>query len=320
MATNKKKPTKKKNNKLETYGMHETSEFDQWSQSDDERNANIEEMPKERTEMEVAMETLAKTLAKSLQLTAKEDKKKKKMKAMEDECDMTVYIEEFEYLMEKTEVEEDEWANYLRPLLNSKARSAIAVLDIEERDDYELLKETILDQEDAARTSAAHSWWNLKLEKGQSVQEFVATIRRAAAKVPGATAKEVRDAFSIEKLLQSFPKHVAAQVRTQQPATLREAGKRVAEYFQYRDQNPHYDYQYTKGSKGSKGSYGFQRREESKKSTSNVESDKQEEKNTETTSTQASGQKKGQKINPKTKEKLKCYRCGTYAVAVSLGG
>ena len=231
MATNKKKPTKKKNNKLETYGMHETSEFDQWSQSDDERNANIEEMPKERTEMEVAMETLAKTLAKSLQLTAKEDKKKKKMKAMEDECDMTVYIEEFEYLMEKTEVEEDEWANYLRPLLNSKARSAIAVLDIEERDDYELLKETILDQEDAARTSAAHSWWNLKLEKGQSVQEFVATIRRAAAKVPGATAKEVRDAFSIEKLLQSFPKHVAAQVRTQQPATLREAGKRVAEYF-----------------------------------------------------------------------------------------
>ena len=75
MATNKKKPTKKKNNKLETYGMHE---FDQWSQSDDERNANLEEMPKERTEMEVAMETRAKTLAKSLQLTAKEDKKKKK--------------------------------------------------------------------------------------------------------------------------------------------------------------------------------------------------------------------------------------------------
>ena len=75
------------------------------------------------------------------------------MKAMEDECDMTVYIEEFEYLMEKTEVEEDEWANYLRPLLNSKARSAIAVLDIdiEERDEYELLKETILDQEDAVR-------------------------------------------------------------------------------------------------------------------------------------------------------------------------
>ena len=80
--------------------MHE---FDQWSQSDDKRNANVKEMPKERTEMEVAMETLAKTLAKFLQLTAKEDKKKKeKMKAMEDECDMTVYLEEFEYLMEKT--------------------------------------------------------------------------------------------------------------------------------------------------------------------------------------------------------------------------
>ena len=59
-----------------------------------------------------------------------------KMTPMKEDSDVEDFLGEFEIHIEDLRMPVDQWMTYLRPLLTSNARDAIAILSSEERTDY----------------------------------------------------------------------------------------------------------------------------------------------------------------------------------------
>ena len=64
---------------------------------------------------------------------------------MKKDSDVEDFLGEFEIHMEDLRMPVDRWMTYLRPLLTSNARDAIAILSSEERTDYGKVKTSILE-------------------------------------------------------------------------------------------------------------------------------------------------------------------------------
>ena len=244
--------------------------------------------------------------------------------------DIEDYPENFEAYVEDIRLEKEQWITYLRPLLNKECRDAIMGLDAENRNDYDIVKETITDQWNTLhiRPGAAYSDWMRKT--GQSYCQALVTLQRLQAGfLKGVESlKEANERYCVERIIQDLPRPAARFIRDKQPKLAKEAAKLADQFFfdnRSSPDDPHWSstkYFWPEDREGSNYSYGRQMGRKSRYSQSwrqnqhdnpdygrsarvGVTKEEFQERNREDRSLHLSGEKK----------QIKCYSCSKWGHA-----
>lgn len=144
-----------------------------------------------------------------------------KMSRMTTDSDIDEYFQLFEVYVGDIKLEKQYWMSYLRPLLNDRCRTAFMAMEVDERGDYDLVKEHILNQCGTKQECLGSQYWSLRRKKGQMFGDYRQVIVRLLTRLTKdhTTKREVLDVFTREKLLQSLPPVVATQIRDRAPKT-----------------------------------------------------------------------------------------------------
>ena len=159
---------------------------------------------------------------------------------MKEDSDVEDFLGEFEIHMEDLRMPVDRWMTYLRPLLTSNARDAIAILSSEERTDYGKVKASILESCGIRQGRLGDRFWRATKPKGTSYVSTIPKWARLYTRYVGETSsfEEVRDAMLREKLLQTLPPAAATHVRDKNPTTVKEAAIMADRFFEDRQSYP----------------------------------------------------------------------------------
>ena len=163
-----------------------------------------------------------------------------RMSAMTEDADIEDFIANFEIHMEEIQMEADRWMSYLRPLLNNKARDALAMLSVNGQRDYQTARNRILDFCGIRQERLGDQFWNATRPKGDSYTRALTRWSRLLTRyIEGAeTIAEVKDRILKEKLLQTLPSAAAAHVRDKDPDTAARAAILADRFFEDRHSYP----------------------------------------------------------------------------------
>ena len=230
-----------------------------------------------------------------------------KLQPMEKGEDVEDYLEDFEAYVEDIQLEKEQWITYLRPLLNKECQDAIMGLDAQNCNNYDIGKETIIDQ-----------WNTLLVRPGalQTLQKFQARFLKGVESL-----KEANDHYCVERIIQDLTGPAARFVQDKQPKLAKEAAKLADQFFfdnRYSPDDPHWS-SILAAREGSNYSFGRQMGRKSRYSQSwrqnqhdspdygrsarvGVTKEEFQEGNREDRSLRLSGEKK----------QIKCYSCSKW--------
>lgn len=88
------------------------------------------------------------------------------------------------YLYEETvilkEIPQEQWSTYLNPLLNDKFHGIVQKLDPHKRQDYEVMKEHLMDNDQQNIRHADVHFWTMMKPRNDSTAEYIHKLSRMA--------------------------------------------------------------------------------------------------------------------------------------------
>ena len=154
------------------------------------------------------------------------------MVPMTAQSDLPEYLTLFKTTQMKKERSEDTWAIHLLPLLNDKFRTVAMNMQSEDREQYQTLKEKLMEAEDTNLKNAAQSFWTLPKEPGMSIRDYssklLCLLKRFAEDLD---PQQVLQKVLRERVIQILPKEAKAFVRNRDPETVSAACSLAEQYF-----------------------------------------------------------------------------------------
>ena len=165
-----------------------------------------------------------------------------KMEKLTDSADIEPFLKTFGRNMATHNIPARDWVKHLAPLLIGKARKAYAGVEDDGANDYDVVKEAILQYYDMGAETHLKRFRTMKKKDNESYPEFATRLRDAADKwLAGCLTKEnCIDAIAIEQFLQAVPMEMSNWILDQNPTTPLQAGRFAAKFCNRRgfDSNP----------------------------------------------------------------------------------
>lgn len=126
----------------------------------------------------------------------------------------------------------------LIPLLNNKFRATAVKLPAGTQEDYDMLRNALLERDEANIQDAASMFWNYTKKAGVSGLEERQLILRLIPRFIDREDKDSwMDALARERITQGLPKEGRLFVRERKPKTSMEATKLVEQFFAIREES-----------------------------------------------------------------------------------
>ena len=142
------------------------------------------------------------------------------------------YFTKFEKAVTHNGVEKSAWGQLLPVYLSGRAQAALAQVDADALDDYESVKQTLLESLGDTPASADRKWWFLSRQAGEEPGSFYLRVRATGLrKLHGLASKEeITEKVILSRFLSLLPAECYSFVVTKQPKTGLEAAKMVQEF------------------------------------------------------------------------------------------
>ena len=162
-----------------------------------------------------------------------------KMPKLTAEDDIVAYLTTFERLMRAYEVKRERWVFKLATNLIGKAQQAYAGLSTEDANNYDKVKEAILQRYDITEESYRQRFRVAKRKLGESNKEIVARLNDLASKWLKSckSPEEVRDKIVLEQFLNMQSEELKVFIRERKPSSSEEAGRLADDYFRARKES-----------------------------------------------------------------------------------
>lgn len=132
---------------------------------------------------------------------------------MPDLPNVAEYLALFTAYMARKQVPEEDWPYHLIAKMNERALTAISTLTMDQRDDMEILTDTLLNMDMTISRHASQTWFSLDKKEGQTLREVNHQLKKLVSRfAPGDDADYVRECFAMERLLQMLPKEARKEV------------------------------------------------------------------------------------------------------------
>lgn len=150
-------------------------------------------------------------------------------------CDEEVpseYFTKFEKALKHNGVPEASWGQLLPVYLAGKAQAAFAQVDPEALDDYQAVKDTLLESLGDTPASADRKWWSLFRQSGEEAGAFYLRIRATGIRrLHGlASREEILEKVILSRFLSLLPSDCYSFVATKEPKNGLQAAKLVQEW------------------------------------------------------------------------------------------
>ena len=142
------------------------------------------------------------------------------------------YFVKFEKALKHNKVDKNDWGQLLPVYLSGRAQSALAQVDSESLDDYEKVKETLLESLGDTPACADRRWWTLSRQASEEPGQFYLRVRATGLRrLHGLTTRdEVVEQVILSRFLSLLPSECYSSVVSKQPKTGLEAARLVQEF------------------------------------------------------------------------------------------
>ena len=126
---------------------------------------------------------------------------------MDSDEDPSDYLAQFTTNMQARGLPKQSWPAVLQPLLNRKARLAMAALTTEEQSDWDKLKKAVLSSEGDLYLQANQQFFDLAKEADETFIQYGKKLHKLATRITGNlnTVESVREKFALERLIAIMP-------------------------------------------------------------------------------------------------------------------
>ncbi|XP_078793179.1 uncharacterized protein LOC144987743 [Oryzias latipes] len=159
--------------------------------------------------------------------------KQPKILPLSPEDDIEHYLMTFERIATVCRWPKEEWAIQLIPLLTGKARSAYVLMDFDDSEDYEKVKEVILAKYEITAETYRKRFRALDINPGETPRELYVRLRELFnkwVKPEACTVKEISEKLILEQFLRMMNPEMEIWIRERDPQSAEEAS-RLAEVF-----------------------------------------------------------------------------------------
>lgn len=142
------------------------------------------------------------------------------------------YFVKFEKALKHNGLAKESWGQLLPVYLTGRAQAALAQVDVESLDDYELVKKTLLESLGDTPACADRRWWTLSRSAGEEPGAFYLRLRATGLRrLHGLSSKEeVIEHVILSRFLSLLPSDCYSSVISKQPKTGLEASRLVQEF------------------------------------------------------------------------------------------
>ena len=142
------------------------------------------------------------------------------------------YFSKFEKALKHNGVPSSSWGQLLPIYLTGRAQAALAQVNLEVADDYEVIKVTLLDSLGDTPVSADRKWWTLSRLPSEEPSQFYLRVRSIGLrKLHGLKERdEFVEHIVLSRFMSLLPSECYNFVSAKQPKTGLEAAKMVQEY------------------------------------------------------------------------------------------
>ena len=147
-----------------------------------------------------------------------------KVKVLEDNDDVDVYISAFERLAKANKWPQDQWATRLAAALTGKARQAFTRLPVHETGDYHKLKDAVLKAYNLTPEAYRLKFRSGKKQKNETRMQFAVRLRtmfdRWTSGEEVTDLSELQDLLVREQMLTSYYPHLELYLKDRRPETV----------------------------------------------------------------------------------------------------
>ena len=149
-----------------------------------------------------------------------------------DEDTPSEYFNKFEKAMKHNRVDRREWGHLLPVYLSSRAQASFSQVSEESLDDYDSVRETLLESLGDAPASADRRWWALGRYSGEDPGAFYLRVRSTGLRhLHGLkTREEVVEKTILSRFLSLLSQECYSSVVEKRPKDGLEASRMVQEY------------------------------------------------------------------------------------------
>lgn len=156
-----------------------------------------------------------------------------KLLPLTGEDDIEHFLATFERMAHVCHWPKDGWAVRLVPLLTGKARSAYVSMDIQDSEDYDKVKVSILSKYEITPETYRQQFRSLKIEPGETPKELYVRLKELFSKwvkPEKSTVQEISETIILEQFLRMVNPDLEVWIREHDPKTAKEAAQ-LAEVF-----------------------------------------------------------------------------------------
>ena len=222
------------------------------------------------------------------------------------------FFNKYEQAQKHNGVEKSQWGHLLPVYLSGRAQASFGQVDPATLDDYEMVKEIMLESLGDTPASADRKWWTLSRASGEDPGAFYLRVRALGIRrFHGLkTREEVCEKSILSRFLSLLPPECYSFVVSKQPKNGQEASRLALEFEETKTFARRFQPWRSGGAQQGSSTYSIKREEGSKaSSTSGVPSSTQGQGSS---SSQASVVKseKHEKLGKKERKPISCYGCG----------
>ena len=142
------------------------------------------------------------------------------------------YFGKFEKALKHNRIPRAEWGQLLPVYLSGRAQASFAQVGEDMMDDYDLVKETMLESLGDTTASADRRWWSLARQAGEDVGAFYLRVRSTGLRrLHGLkTREEITEQLILSRFLSLLPQDCYSNVVTKCPKNGLEASRLVQEF------------------------------------------------------------------------------------------
>lgn len=156
-----------------------------------------------------------------------------KLHPLSPDDDIEHFLTTFERIAHVCRWSREEWAVRLVPLLTGKARSAYVLMDINDSEDYDKVKEAILAKYEITAETYRRRFRSLRIDPGETPRELYVRLKDLFSKWVKPETSSIRDiseTLILEQFLRMVQPDLEVWIREHDPKTAEEAA-RLAEVF-----------------------------------------------------------------------------------------
>ena len=142
------------------------------------------------------------------------------------------YFSKYEVAQKHNGVPKEQWGPLLQVYLSGKAQAALAQLDLDNLEDFDLVKSTMLRALGDTPEEADRQWWTLKRKKFESIGAFYLRMKTTSnRRFQGvASIEEMADKVLLSRFMSLLPAECYSAVSARHPKTGKEAAEMVHDF------------------------------------------------------------------------------------------